>query len=234
MSPRHGGFAGAGVATQLREALEWQQVQLALSPWVEGVTEKHPGRGDADARSGRSYTEAPAPGLASRSPSTRRTRSLRQHLPGAHCAPGCQDLGAQLRRRDTRPHGKRSHSARLPVQALLTGARRAPTSRLRLRGAGPTGLFLRLAPPPVGQVQGPAVGRTLQSTGNGVQLMSIKCPPTRGQPPAPGAAALPSRCVGCGGRRGRVWGGLCTPVGCQHCSLNESRASRRVISRATS
>lgn len=174
-------------------------------PWVEGVTEKHPGRGAADARSDHSEAEAPAPrpGLASWSPSTRRTRSLRQHLPGAHRAPACQDLGAQPRRRDTRPHGKRSHSARLPVQALLTGARRAPTSWLQ--GAGPTPpVCFSAHPPPIGQVQGPAVGRTQQSTGNGVQLMSIKCPPTRGQPPAPGAAALPSRCVGCGGRRGRV------------------------------
>lgn len=205
MSPRQGGFAGAGVATQIPEALEWQQVQLALSPRAEGVTEKHPGRGAADARSDHSEAEAPAPrpGLASRSPSTRRTRSLRQHLPGAHCARACQDLGAQPRRRDTRPHGKRSHSARLRVQALLTGARRGPPRGSR--GQGPPHRSVSPpAPSPIGQVQGPAVGRTQQSTGNGVQLMSIKCPPTRGQPPAPGAAALPSRCVGCGGRRGRV------------------------------
>lgn len=118
-------------------------------PRVEGVTEKHPGRGAADARSDHSEAEAPAPrpGLASRSPSTRRTRSLRQHLPGAHCAPACQDLGAQLRRRDTRPHGKRSHSARLPVQALLT-ARSAGAHLVAPGGrAHPTGLFLRPPPP---------------------------------------------------------------------------------------
>lgn len=174
-------------------------------PWVEGVTEKHPGRGAADARSDHSEAEAPAPrpGLASRSPSTRRTRSLRQHLPGAHRAPACQDLGAQPRRRDTRPHGKRSHSARLPVQALLTGARRAPTSWLQ--GAGPTPpVCFSARPPPLVKFRALQWGVPSSQQETGYSLCQSSVPPTRGQPPAPGAAALPSRCVGCGGRRGRV------------------------------
>lgn len=178
VSPRQGGFAGAGVATQIREALEWQQVQLALSPRAEGVTEKHPGRGAADARSDHSEAEAPAPrpGLASRSPSTRRTRSLRQHLPGAHRAPACRDLGAQLRRRDTRPHGKRSHSARLPVQALLTGARRAPTSWFQ--GAGPTPpVCFSARPPPLVKFRALQWGVPSSQQETGYSLCQSSVPP---------------------------------------------------------
>lgn len=234
VSPRQGGFAGAGVATQIREALEWQQVQLALSPRVEGVTEKHPGRGAADARSDHSEAEAPAPrpGLASRSPSTRRTRSLRQHLPGAHCAPACQDLGAQPRRRDTRPHGKRSHSARLPVQALLTGARRAPTSWLQ--GAGPTPPVCFSARPPHWSSSGPCSGAYPAVNRKRGTAYVNQVSPHKGTAAGPWSrsSALALRGVR-GPARSGVGGPQCTPVGCQHCSLNESRASRRVISRAT-
>lgn len=147
-------------------------------PRVEGVTEKHPGRGAADARSDHSEAEAPAPrpGLASRSPSTRRTRSLRQHLPGAHCAPACQDLGAQPRRRDTRPHGKRSHSARLPVQALLTGARRAPTSWLQ--GAGPTPpVCFSARPPPLVKFRALQWGVPSSQQETGYSLCQSSVPP---------------------------------------------------------
>lgn len=203
-------------------------------PRVEGVTKKHPGRGAADARSDHSEAEAPAPrpGLASRSPSTRRTRSLRQHLPGAHRAPACQDLGAQPRRRDTRPHGKRSHSARLPVQALLTGARRAPTSWLQ--GAGPTPPVCFSARPPHWSSSGPCSGAYPAVNRKRGTAYVNQVSPHKGTAAGPWSrsSALALRGVRGPARSGAA-GPQCTPVGCQHCPLNESRASRRVISRAT-
>lgn len=132
-----------------------------------------------DARSDHSEAEAPAPrpGLASRSPSTRRTRSLRQHLPGAHCAPACQDLGAQPRRRDTRPHGKRSHSARLPVQALLTGALGGRPPR-GSRGQGPPHRSVSPpAPPPLVKFRALQWGVPSSQQETGYSLCQSSVPP---------------------------------------------------------
>lgn len=233
MSSRQGGFAGAGVATQIREALEWQQVQLALSPGSRGSPKSTPGveprtlEATTARLRPRRHDRASPPGrprLGGRGPYASISRGpLRPGLSGS------RNTAEETRHPTSREALALSTP---PSPGPADGRSAGPTSWLQ--GAGPTPPVCFSARPPHWSSSGPCSGAYPAVNRKRGTAYVNQVSPHKGTAAGPWSrsSALALRGVRGPARSGAA-GPQCTPVGCQHCPLNESRASRRVILGAT-